>query len=232
MEVLSNSQYKELFLNNLTDQILGNNEDIQLYRLEYYLRGILMPVVPYRTTFNFIIFVTKGSIKQYLENKEYKADANEIIFIKQGTITATLEMSDDLEGFYLAYENHILSEQELPKYKSSIYLMSPYLKFDKLTFGMIKQLLILMEKEIFLNNLLLNDIVIAMLHVVLLKLLKHENDEIPNFTTRPMELSLQFKDLLFKHHIEEKKVSFYADKLNVTENYLNKCVKDVTQKKT
>ncbi|WP_313577987.1 helix-turn-helix domain-containing protein [Chishuiella sp.] len=231
MEVLSNSQYKELFLNNLTDQVLGNNEDIQLYRLEYYLRGILMPVIPYRTTFNFIIFVTKGSIKQYLENKEYHAEANEIIFIKQGTITATLEMSEDLEGFYLAYENHILSEQELPKYKSSIYLMSPYLKFDKLTFTMIEQLLILMEKEIFLNNLLLNDIVIAMLHVVLLKLLKHENKKIPNFSTRPMELSLQFKDLLFKHHIEEKKVSFYADKLNVTENYLNKCVKDVTQKK-
>ena len=88
-----------------------------------------------------------------------------------------------------------------------------------------------MEQEIFLNSLEINEIIIAMLHVVLLKLLNIDYKKIPSTTTRPMELSLQFKDLLFKHHIEEKKVTFYADKLFVTENYLNKCVKDITQKK-
>ena len=50
MEMISNSQYKELFLAHLSNQVLGNNEDIQLYRLEYYLKDILMPVIPYRTT--------------------------------------------------------------------------------------------------------------------------------------------------------------------------------------
>lgn len=45
-----------------------------------------------------------------------------------------------------------------------------------------------------------------------------------------MELSLQFRDLLFKHHITEKRVVFYANKLSVTENYLNKCIKSVTRK--
>jgi hypothetical protein len=58
-----------------------------------------MPVIPYRTTFNFIIFVTNGHIKQYLENKEYHAEKG-VIFIKQGTITATVELSDDIEGFF------------------------------------------------------------------------------------------------------------------------------------
>lgn len=31
MEMISNSQYKELFLAHLSTQVLGNNEDIQLY---------------------------------------------------------------------------------------------------------------------------------------------------------------------------------------------------------
>ena len=44
-----------------------------------------------------------------------------------------------------------------------------------------------------------------------------------------MELSLQFRDLLFKHHITEKRVVFYANKLSVTENYLNKCIKSVAE---
>ena len=101
MEILSNFQYKKLFLPNITEKILANNADIQLYRLEDYLKGILMPVIPYRTTFNFIIFVTNGHLKQYLENKEYAAEKGGVIFIKQGTITSTLELSDDIDGFFM-----------------------------------------------------------------------------------------------------------------------------------
>jgi hypothetical protein len=74
MEVLSSFQYKKQFLPNITEKILENNADIQLYRIEDYLKGILMPVIPYRTTFNFMIFATNGRIKQYLDTTEYVAE--------------------------------------------------------------------------------------------------------------------------------------------------------------
>lgn len=230
MEVLSNFQYKKLFLPNITEKILANNADVQLYRLENYLKGILMPVIPYRTTFNFIIFITNGHIKQYLENKEYQAEKGGVIFIKQGTITATIELSDDAEGFFLAYENNILSEQELPKHKTSIFFMTPFLKLDSLTYGTITQLLPIMEQELWLNNFNVNEVVITMLHLILVKMLNTDLESHHRLATRSMEISLQFRDLLFKYHVKEKRVAFYADKLSVTENYLNKCVKNVTQK--
>ncbi|WP_137905259.1 hypothetical protein [Chryseobacterium sp. 2VB] len=113
-------QYANILGPTAGDKIrLGDTENKELER--NYLKGILMPVIPYRTTFNFIIFVTNGHIRQYLENKEYHAEKGGVIFIKQGTITATVELSEDIEGFFLAYENNILSEQELPKHKSSIF---------------------------------------------------------------------------------------------------------------
>lgn len=230
MEILSNFQYKKLFLPNITEKILSNNADIQLYRLEDYLKGILMPVIPYRTTFNFVLFITNGHIKQYLENKEYNVEKGGVIFIKQGTITATIELSDDAEGFFLAYENNIVSEQELPKHKTSIFFMPPFLNLDNLTYGTIKQLLTIMEQELWLNELNLNEIIITMLHLILVKILSTDSDSHHKSATRPMELSLQFRDILFKYHREEKRVTFYADKLSVTENYLNKCVKNITQK--
>lgn len=230
METLSNFQYKKLFLPNITEKILSNNADIQLYRLEDYLKGILMPVVPYRTTFNFVLFITNGHIKQYLENKEYNVEKGNVIFIKQGTITATIELSDDAEGFFLAYENNIVSEQELPKHKTSIFLMPPLLNLDSLTYETIKQLLAIMEQELWLNELNLNEIIIAMLHLILVKILSTDTNSHHKSATRPMELSLQFRDILFKYHRDEKRVTFYADKLSVTENYLNKCVKNITQK--
>ncbi|MCV9926722.1 AraC family transcriptional regulator [Flavobacterium sp. LS1R49] len=230
METLSNFQYKKLFLPNITEKTLSNNADIQLYRLEDYLKGILMPVVPYRTTFNFVLFITNGHLKQYLENKEYRVEKGGVIFIKQGTITATIELSDDAEGFFLAYENNIVSEQELPKHKTSIFFMPPFLNLDSLTYGTIKQLLTIMEQELWLNELNLNEIIITMLHLILVKILSTDSDSHHKSATRPMELSLQFRDILFKYHRDEKRVTFYADKLSVTENYLNKCVKNITQK--
>ncbi|OCB70847.1 AraC family transcriptional regulator [Flavobacterium piscis] len=230
METLSNFQYKKLFLPNITEKILSNNADIQLYRLEDYLKGILMPVVPYRTTFNFVLFITNGHIKQYLENKEYNVEKGNVIFIKQGTITATIELSDDAEGFFLAYENNIVSEQELPKHKTSIFFMPPFLNLDSLTYETIKQLLTIMEQELWLNELNLNEIIITMLHLILVKILSTDTNSHHKSATRPMELSLQFRDILFKYHRDEKRVTFYADKLSVTENYLNKCVKNITQK--
>jgi len=230
METLSNFQYKKLFLPNITEKILSNNADIQLYRLEDYLKGILMPVVPYRTTFNFVLFITNGHIKQYLENKEYNVEKGNVIFIKQGTITATIELSDDAEGFFLAYENNIVSEQELPKHKTSIFFMPPFLNLDSLTYETIKQLFTIMEQELWLNELNLNEIIITMLHLILVKILSTDTNSHHKSATRPMELSLQFRDILFKYHRDEKRVTFYADKLSVTENYLNKCVKNITQK--
>lgn len=230
METLSNFQYKKLFLPNITEKILSNNADIQLYRLEDYLKGILMPVVPYRTTFNFVLFITNGHIKQYLENKEYNVEKGNVIFIKQGTITATIELSDYAEGFFLAYENNIVSEQELPKHKTSIFFMPPFLNLDNLTYETIKQLLTIMEQELWLNELNLNEIIITMLHLILVKILSTDTNSHHKSATRPMELSLQFRDILFKYHRDEKRVTFYADKLSVTENYLNKCVKNITQK--
>ncbi|MET3535719.1 helix-turn-helix domain-containing protein [Chryseobacterium limigenitum] len=230
MEVLSNFQYKKLFLPNITEKILSNNADIQLYRLEDYLKGILMPVIPYRTTFNFIIFITNGHIKQYLDNQEFQAEKGGVIFIKQGTITATIELSDDAEGFFLAYENNIVSEQELPKHKTSIFFIPPFLNLDTLTYVTVTQLLTIMEQELWLNGLNLNEIIITMLHLILVKILSTDSSSHHRSASRPMELSLQFREILFKYHVGEKRVAFYADKLSVTENYLTKCIKNVTQK--
>jgi hypothetical protein len=107
--------------------------------------------------------------------------------------------------------------------------MTPFLKLDSLTYGTIMQLLPIMEQELWLNKLNTNDVVVTMLHLILVKMLNTDSDSHHRSATRPMELSLQFRDLLFKYHVSKKRVAFYADKLFVTENYLNKCVKSVTE---
>jgi hypothetical protein len=72
---------------------------------------------------------------------------------------------------FLAYENSILSEQELPKHKTSIFFMTPFLHLDNLTYTTITQLLVILEQELLLNNLDVNDITVTMLHLILVKML-------------------------------------------------------------
>lgn len=230
MDFLSNSHYKMSFLSNLDEKTLSNSADIQLYKLEDYLKDILRPVAPYRTSFNFILFVTQGEVEQFLENEIVKVRKNSFLFIKQGAITATMELSDNLKGYFLAYENTILSEQDLPIHKASIFHMTPFQNLDEPSFDTLKKLLEILEQELWLNEFAINDISIALLHTVLLKMLSKDTHKTKKLTTRALDISLGFRDLLFKHHLEEKHVSFYAAKLSITENYLNKCIKSVSQK--
>lgn len=43
--------------------------------------------------------------------------------------------------------------------------------------------------------------------------------------TRQRKIAIEFKQLLNTHFMEQKSVSFYANELSISENYLNRCVK-------
>ena len=98
-KLISNYDYKKLFLPDVTLHNLFNNSSLQIYRIENYLKRIVIPVSPYQTTFNFLLFVTKGTLKQQLENSIFEVKEFEALNIKQGSFTATLELSADIEGF-------------------------------------------------------------------------------------------------------------------------------------
>ena len=44
------------------------------------------------------------------------------------------------------------------------------------------------------------------------------------------EISLNFKECLFQNYKSQRSVKFYAEKLAVSENYLNRCVNKFTNK--
>lgn len=99
IKMLSNFEYKSLFLPGLSEKIYFNNSKLQLYRIENYLRNILIPVLPYRTTFNFIIFVTNGRIKQQLEISEYEIVRAPCFWSNKEALPARSKFRKILKGF-------------------------------------------------------------------------------------------------------------------------------------
>ena len=226
--LISNYDYKKLFLPDVSLHNLFNNSSLQIYRIEKYLKQIVIPVSPYQTTFNFLIFVTKGRIKQQLENSIFEINAFEALNIKQGNFTATLEISADVEGFFVVYENEIISKIALNSNDLNFFYTSPFTIVNKATISWLTRIFELLEEE-------LQDeepnkaISIALFQSILIKIIRAENKSTVALT-HISSISFQFRELVHKNHISHKDIGFYSKVLNISDNYLNKCVKETTGK--
>ncbi|WP_313261954.1 hypothetical protein, partial [Sphingobacterium multivorum] len=173
IKIINNYEYKKLFLPDVSEHNLFNENKIQVYRIENYLRSILMPVIPYRTTFNFLIFVTKGSLTQHLESASYTLTENQVINIKQGNITATLAISDDVEGFFVVYENEIVTDIELGINDIKFFNSHPFTTLKPHVAHWIQQMLMLLEEELFTEGRVM-EVCISMMQCILLKVIKSD----------------------------------------------------------
>lgn len=229
IKMISNFEYKRLFLPGLSEKVYVNNSRLQLYWIENYLRNILIPVLPYRTTFNFIIFVTQGRIKQQLEISEYEIAPGSVLLIRQGSITRTLEISPDTEGFFIVFENEMLSNISLDKHAGyNFFKTSPFAALSEATENWLSHLLRLLELEL-AGDEKSAEIGGMLFKAALLKIMtRDEHDEMA--VKRTFYITLQFKELVQQYHQIEKKVLFYANKLSISENYLCKCIKETTGK--
>lgn len=228
IQIINNAQYKNLFLPNVDEQSLSNNSKIQVYRVENYLKGIIMPVIPYRTTFNFLVFITKGSMTQHVDNGAYTLSAGEVINIKQGNIVATLSLSDDAEGFFVTYENEIVTDISLGRNDVKFFTMNPYVILEPDSASWVQRILELLEEETHSEH-RVTEICITLLKTLLLKIIRTDI-EAKTPMNRQLDIAFQFRELVQEFHIDHKGVLFYANKLHISENYLNKCVKEATSK--
>ncbi|MBB1138140.1 AraC family transcriptional regulator [Myroides sp. WP-1] len=228
IEIINNYQYKKLFLPHLADSYLKNDSKIQVYRLEDYLRGILMPVIPYRTTFNFLILLTQGDMTQYLDSGAYTLAKNEIINVKNGNITATLSISDDIQGYFVVYENEVITDISLGATDLKFFTMNPYVKLNDTNANWVSRTLDLLEEES-LSEQRDIEICIALLETVLMKVIRVDMEK-KTPMSRQLDIAFRFREFVQKFHIDHKNVLFYANLLHISENYLNKCVKEATNK--
>ncbi len=226
--ILNNYKYKKLFLPHLTDSCLDNDYKIQVYRLEDYLKGIVMPVIPYRTTFNFMMLLTEGSLTQYLDSGVYSLVKNDIINIKSGNITATLSLTENIKGYFVAYENEVITDISFGTSDLQFFAMNPFAKLDEQSAKWSAKLLDLLEEESANENHDV-DICVTLLETLLMKIIRADREK-KTPMSRQLDIAFRFRELVQKFHIDHKNVLFYANLLHISENYLNKCVKEATSK--
>ncbi|GAA3781190.1 AraC family transcriptional regulator [Flavobacterium ginsengiterrae] len=227
-QILNSYEYKNQFLPDVNKTVLYDNSKLQLYRIENYLKRIKIPVPPYRTTFNFLIFITKGYVIQQIEDENYKIECGEIINVKQGSITRTHELSQDAEGFYLIYENEIITSISLSTQDLMFFSSDPFIKIPQSSHSWMIKIFELLEEELHTES-PLQETCNAVFTAILSKIIALTTHS-PLTLAREMEITHRFRELLQKQYKEHKDVFFYAWQLNISGSYLNKCVKKATGK--
>lgn len=196
---------------------------LQIYDLNTTTEFLTIPTPLFRPDYNSIVHITHGNVKQQVNNELISITADDVLFVKQGHITSIKEVDPDITGYFILFEetvlNHILSKQELIQ----IFAINSVIKLPKETSIWLNSLCCLLNEE-FRNTNSNIEICYSIMQAGFQKIIA-SNKELNMAMYRCNEITFSFKELVYKHHNENKTLLFYADKLNISVNYLNKCVK-------
>lgn len=185
-------------------------------------------VLPHRKIFHDFFFLKKGTSIRTKGLNSYTINAPAIFFLPAYQITEHKMMSEDAEGYYCHFGENVfdyfsklmLSE----RYVFFQYQSNPIIPLQTNTIEIIEKILerllsLHTSKEY--NKTLLSFYLMALFE----ELKSIAVNKISKKRKSNFEITKRYKHALAEHIYEFQNISDYANLLNVTPNYLNKCVK-------
>ena len=185
-------------------------------------------VLPHRKIFHDFFFLKKGTSIRTKGLNSYTINAPAIFFLPAYQITEHKMMSEDAEGYYCHFGENVfdffskfmLSE----RYVFFQYQSNPIIPLQTNTIEIIEKIL---ERLLSLHTTKeYNKTLLSFYLMALFEELKSiAVNKISKKRKSNFEITKRYKHALAEHIYEFQNISDYANLLNVTPNYLNKCVK-------
>jgi AraC family transcriptional activator of pobA len=224
---ISSSDYARLFISNGPSALKVKNGQIQVYDYHILAQNAKVPTYLSRLDYYAVIHLTKGFLRAQLGTGTKKIGESSVLFISTGLIFKLLEISPDIEGTIVVFENsvlnNILSRQGLLK----LFDINPVIQLDEQNNRIFALLNQIMLSEFDADKLDL-EVFIPLLQAMFQKLLglSYKNKVL----SQSHLVALKFKELVYKYFTNEKSVAFFAKEMAITENYLNRCSKIIFNK--
>ncbi len=188
------------------------------------------PLPPHRKEVYDFIFLTKGSVLRSKGLDEYEFSKNQFFFLPAYQITSMTSMSPDARGFYCHYHTDIfykkLFQKELLHQFSFMHFTgNPIVQVDNSTSGFALELLSKLHEEYRKDDACDIDFAASMLLSLFFAVKPFAVPVKRIIDNAAYRIATDYKNLLFKHVHEQQKVTFYAERLAVTPEHLNRSVK-------
>ena len=178
---------------------------------------------PHKHDFYMLFFVEKGSGVHNVDFTQYTVIDYQVYFIRSGQVH-NWSLDVDTSGFQLMLSADVISIfSNLGKFPFFEQSVPSCLSLNKKEFEDFKTHLHEIELLLSDNDTLTKEIVLLRLHLLLKLLQKQYLNQFPEHdsSTKPEKIIKGFTGLIDDHFSKEPSVNFYADKLNITPNYLN-----------
>jgi len=229
LKITEVSTYHDSIVNSLNFISNVKYKDYHINSLEIIKDKANFKVRPHRKTVHDFLFLTKGSAKRSkgLNNIEFKGSA--VFFLPAYQITEHSKMSVDAEGFFCHFDESLfdfLPKSYLRNRYSFFKLQSnPVIQLSKETTESCESILNRMLKLYKTGEKTRRNLIAFYLLTFFEEVFK-EVDIVPKKSKNSFfRITESYKQALTEHIYEYKQISDYANLLNVTPNYLNKCIK-------
>ncbi len=227
--IITTDNFQNIF--TITD-IYADSPEATMHSKEY--------TVPVRLNALFLILVLDGSVDMRIDYVPYTVKANTFITIMPTHIFQIASSSSDFKARLMVIDKDFLEEINIAKRSPSMtnYMQlrknpcTEFLPHETLHIDeCIKTLRskIRLRTHSFHKDVIQNSFVAFLLELANIFIGKNDNITRPTFS-RKEEIMNNFLQLLFEHVKEHHVVSFYADKLFITPQYLSLILKDLSGK--
>ena len=227
-DILNFGSFVAQFMGNNAKPFIYEQSPIQIYPLNIASTFINAPIPLFRADYNFILLFSNGGGKQQVDYEIFELNTNDVLFIREGHLNAIKLIDPTTQGYYIHIDSVILNQVFDNKSLLNRFSFNPKHSVSKLEMNWLCKCcdLIVDQKYNAANS---TEIEISLLRAIVQKLAKSwpPASSKPN---RQFEITMVFKELLYENFMQRRDISFYANLLAVSENYLNRCVNNVTNK--
>lgn len=191
---------------------------------------------PFRIDMTMAIIYEQGSADLKINMRDYHIEAPAVLLVLNDQIYQSAGHSEDLRSKVIlmsrSFSDSLFANSgEILPLKSSI-MKNPVMKIEneENVFGQFFQLLQNIaaspRQEFKIES--ARHLTLSMFYGY--SHLKHEVNEVKSTNSRQEEIFTKFTELLERHHMKEREIAFYADKMCITSKHLSQVIKDYTGK--
>ncbi|QMU26826.1 AraC family transcriptional regulator [Adhaeribacter radiodurans] len=217
---------------------ISKKPDFYLNRFEKHLQEHAFIQTPHKHDFFIILLITQGTGTHTIDFKTYPVAPQTAFFLSPGQVHAW-QLSADSAGYILFFnlDFYRLQPDQLEVYRYPFFNMllnRPLLALPNEHLLPTTTIIESMEQEYLQSDYKWQEVVRNYLTILLIRLHRAylEQQPDPDVANASQSLWQQLDTFLEKHFKEHQPVSFYAEKLNITEKQLNEASKNTFGKTT
>ncbi|WP_437917867.1 helix-turn-helix domain-containing protein [Sphingobacterium sp. LRF_L2] len=220
-------EFVDRFMVGSMEHLRHQLSPVKIFRLTEIAPYLKIPIPPIFLGYNLLVHLTEGYFEHQIGPKVYVVKAPAVLINTYGNISAIRSVDTSAKGHCVLVNDSamtsIFREQEI----LNIFTVSPLLNLSTEGNSSLDKLFGLLYDELHTET-PYKELSESLLKSLLLKIIKLSASN--NQLNRRQEIAMMFKQLVHKNFKKEKNISFYADRLAVSINYLNRCVSSVYNK--